>query len=133
MTDDTAYFRMLIIYHIDHFFFFFLMIRRPPRSTLFPYTTLFRSHGGASSDVSRPGGIREEFSPAFEDELGVSGTALRRIREPLRGLPLPQQSAAAKPKPGSNAARLMNRRGGNRSPTGNPTRSKPYPLRASAP
>src|SRR6266508_4715318 len=25
--------------------FFFLMIRRPPRSTLFPYTTLFRSHG----------------------------------------------------------------------------------------
>src|SRR5215475_15317677 len=30
-------------------FFFFLMIRRPPRSTLFPYTTLFRS---------RPGGCR---------------------------------------------------------------------------
>src|SRR5574340_1285682 len=28
------------------FFFFFLMIRRPPRSTLFPYTTLFRSQGG---------------------------------------------------------------------------------------
>src|SRR5215211_9117043 len=27
------------------FFFFFLMIRRPPRSTLFPYTTLFRSAG----------------------------------------------------------------------------------------
>src|SRR2546423_4097828 len=28
-------------------FFFFLMIRRPPRSTLFPYTTLFRSHAHA--------------------------------------------------------------------------------------
>src|SRR5256885_7230318 len=28
-------------------FFFFLMIRRPPRSTLFPYTTLFRSTGSA--------------------------------------------------------------------------------------
>src|SRR4249920_4073712 len=28
---------------ISLFFFFFLMIRRPPRSTLFPYTTLFRS------------------------------------------------------------------------------------------
>src|SRR6266480_6424489 len=27
----------------SHSFFFFLMIRRPPRSTLFPYTTLFRS------------------------------------------------------------------------------------------
>src|SRR5690348_18402760 len=30
--------------HIPFFFFFFLMIRRPPRSTLFPYTTLFRSY-----------------------------------------------------------------------------------------
>src|SRR5437899_6714634 len=29
------------------FFFFFLMIRRPPRSTLFPYTTLFRSADAA--------------------------------------------------------------------------------------
>src|SRR2546426_8322468 len=28
---------------VIHFSFFFLMIRRPPRSTLFPYTTLFRS------------------------------------------------------------------------------------------
>src|SRR2546430_7035092 len=32
---------------VDSAFFFFLMIRRPPRSTLFPYTTLFRSHGAA--------------------------------------------------------------------------------------
>src|SRR5690242_21954659 len=30
-------------YIFSFFFFFFLMIRRPPRSTLFPYTTLFRS------------------------------------------------------------------------------------------
>src|SRR5436190_11972743 len=30
--------------HLYHTFFF-LMLRRPPRSTLFPYTTLFRSHG----------------------------------------------------------------------------------------
>src|SRR5256885_14883392 len=35
-----------------HLFFFFLMIRRPPRSTLFPYTTLFRS--GAAGAI---GGI----------------------------------------------------------------------------
>src|SRR2546429_10023688 len=35
----------IYIIHISYFlfFFFFLMIRRPPRSTLFPYTTLFRS------------------------------------------------------------------------------------------
>src|SRR5206468_11115868 len=33
----------LFFVSIIFFFFFFLMIRRPPRSTLFPYTTLFRS------------------------------------------------------------------------------------------
>src|ERR1022692_5157694 len=33
----------IILYAWFCFFFFFLMIRRPPRSTLFPYTTLFRS------------------------------------------------------------------------------------------
>src|SRR2546426_12790915 len=33
----------LFSYFFFLFFFFFLMIRRPPRSTLFPYTTLFRS------------------------------------------------------------------------------------------
>src|SRR6266568_5410466 len=36
-------------------FFFFLMIRRPPRSTLFPYTTLFRSRPGPCAARPRPG------------------------------------------------------------------------------
>src|SRR5256885_15179173 len=37
---------------LSFFFFFFLMIRRPPRSTLFPYTTLFRSAGaGRGTDI----------------------------------------------------------------------------------
>src|SRR2546430_12834312 len=35
------------------YFFFFLMIRRPPRSTLFPYTTLFRSLWGTDADDER--------------------------------------------------------------------------------
>src|SRR2546430_9834626 len=34
-------------------FFFFLMIRRPPRSTLFPYTTLFRSAGRRRAEHER--------------------------------------------------------------------------------
>src|SRR2546429_7423370 len=34
---------------LSHVFFFFLMIRRPPRSTLFPYTTLFRSTVGKAN------------------------------------------------------------------------------------
>src|SRR2546425_7891116 len=33
----------MIVFLVPSLFFFFLMIRRPPRSTLFPYTTLFRS------------------------------------------------------------------------------------------
>src|SRR5215813_14889552 len=37
------------------FFFFFLMIRRPPRSTLFPYTTLFRPHAQHWTLQCRPG------------------------------------------------------------------------------
>src|SRR2546425_9152803 len=46
------------IYNVA-FFFFFLMIRRPPRSTLFPYTTLFRSH-----IVSEPStGPERQLSP----------------------------------------------------------------------
>src|SRR3989449_558532 len=37
---------MLYYHHCRSLFFFFLMIRRPPRSTLFPYTTLFRAPSG---------------------------------------------------------------------------------------
>src|SRR2546430_17641526 len=42
--------------HCLYFFFFFLMIRRPPRSTLFPYTTLFRSRvrGASVKQLLRP-------------------------------------------------------------------------------
>src|SRR5256885_11135156 len=40
VASRTTY-RLVVV--SKHFFFFFLMIRRPPRSTLFPYTTLFRS------------------------------------------------------------------------------------------
>src|SRR6266487_5861883 len=38
--------------------FFFLMIRRPPRSTLFPYTTLFRSRPDSPHRPARPGAGR---------------------------------------------------------------------------
>src|SRR3712207_8285320 len=50
------------------FHFFFLMIRRPPRSTLFPYTTLFRSDRGSavtpSPSVSKASDGRRELLPA---------------------------------------------------------------------
>src|SRR2546425_4984149 len=52
------------LYFCNRFFFFFLMIRRPPRSTLFPYTTLFRS-----------GRARDRVANAAPDH-GARGRAL---------------------------------------------------------
>src|SRR2546422_7057734 len=46
------------------FIFFFLMIRRPPRSTLFPYTTLFRSSRWTSSTSCRPAGRPPSSRPS---------------------------------------------------------------------
>src|SRR2546430_8605650 len=52
--------------------FFFLMIRRPPRSTLFPYTTLFRS---APSSASVPTGFtRRDGMPIAATRFRVSGS-----------------------------------------------------------
>src|SRR2546429_5917719 len=53
------------------FFFFFLMIRRPPRSTLFPYTTLFRSvssRDGPAATVSSTSTGRDACPSARSEE-----------------------------------------------------------------
>src|SRR5256885_12019469 len=63
--------------------FFFLMIRRPPRSTLFPYTTLFRSRG-------QPGDGRGDGASGRGDpvprgrELAATGRHRARPRAALR-------------------------------------------------
>src|SRR5258708_36826298 len=62
---------------LSHFFFFFLMIRRPPRSTLFPYTTLFRS--GPASPISFAG--PDMSSPRCESSPAASSSRLRRSEE----------------------------------------------------
>src|SRR2546425_8878018 len=46
---------MSFLYILLFLFFFFLMIRRPPRSTLFPYTTLFRSPDGRTGHANDHG------------------------------------------------------------------------------
>src|SRR3712207_7730062 len=56
---------------------FFLMIRRPPRSTLFPYTTLFRSQ--------RPG--RRRAARPHPDHDAARGPRPRAVRARLRGGP----------------------------------------------
>src|ERR1043165_8967507 len=53
---------------------FFLMIRRPPRSTLFPYTTLFRSTEGIGSSVTA---LCQVVNPCPRDEDGnITGTVV---------------------------------------------------------
>src|SRR5205085_11684692 len=53
-VNQIAFVFVRVVY--SHHYFFFLMIRRPPRSTLFPYTTLFRSveQGHLAEDVAGP-------------------------------------------------------------------------------
>src|SRR6266478_9309407 len=58
------------------FFFFFLMIRRPPRSTLFPYTTLFRSwlfppHPSAAAAPSCPCSRSEEHTSELQSQSNL--------------------------------------------------------------
>src|SRR3712207_7975518 len=58
-------------------FFFFLMIRRPPRSTLFPYTTLFRS--GLADDEAET--LVRAFTNYFQlINLAEDSERIRRIR-----------------------------------------------------
>src|SRR3712207_8067886 len=60
-------------------FFFFLMIRRPPRSTLFPYTTLFRSRSNAIAI----GVLIKYFKMSFEEawKLVYSKVPIANIHE----------------------------------------------------
>src|SRR5690554_7959243 len=53
-------------------FFFFLMIRRPPRSTLFPYTTLFRSIAFTGIKIADLGGHKLAAS-AEQNAFNVTG------------------------------------------------------------
>src|SRR3712207_8850748 len=67
------------------FLFFFLMIRRPPRSTLFPYTTLFRSTSRAPDPASRRGSrrVRARSAPRaypVRARSPCTGTSARRRR-----------------------------------------------------
>src|SRR5436309_11527782 len=65
------------------FFFFFLMIRRPPRSTLFPYTTLFRSRLGQTVHIDGDvgGHFGSPFTSALASPLGPSVTLTGRSEE----------------------------------------------------
>src|SRR2546427_7431375 len=88
------------MFHLDSHFFF-LMIRRPPRSTLFPYTTLFRSRAQAGHPAhaeSRAGGhhgdeAAEDPSAALDELLRPEpGRRGRRARSEEHTSELQSQS-----------------------------------------
>src|SRR5437899_12726500 len=62
--------------YITFLCFFFLMIRRPPRSTLFPYTTLFRSYSADAPDL-------QKIAKEAEVDVVLTG-ALLSVGERLR-------------------------------------------------
>src|SRR5688572_33215458 len=73
-------FNFISTFYILSFLFFFLMIRRPPRSTLFPYTTLFRSSRDLADD---PGG-RNFYDPVIEIIRNVQCTLRIQDRKSTR-------------------------------------------------
>src|SRR3712207_9132872 len=85
------------------FIFFFLMIRRPPRSTLFPYTTLFRSR--------RPGALD------------------RRREQPLRAAPGPRAHGRAVPLDPAGEGQERRPLGALRAARGLPRDAAPLPRR----
>src|SRR5437016_12120436 len=68
-------FSYILLFVTSFFFFFFLMIRRPPRSTLFPYTTLFRSLKASSCNTLLAG-----MHPDSRVPRGAAGN-IRRSEE----------------------------------------------------
>src|SRR3712207_7397510 len=76
--------------HVEDFFF--LMIRRPPRSTLFPYTTLFRSVVDLSGLEGR---IPDPLVGVARDRLQLEVPRLQRLHEELRGVSRRQHAGKA--------------------------------------
>src|SRR5258707_11130851 len=96
-------------YYFYSLFFFFLMIRRPPRSTLFPYTTLFRSPQGRRGRVveeDRHLSDHARARPAPGDRREVPVGAGQHVHGVQRG---EGDRDAADGEPAHRAARLVPR------------------------
>src|SRR2546427_7790684 len=99
----------MLLSDLPYLFFFFLMIRRPPRSTLFPYTTLFRSINGKScmafpDRAPRPLGLRQRRAARAgygeaQWQQHPGGHPDREIRDVVR--PRPDDRDAGLPRGGT--------------------------------
>src|SRR3712207_504880 len=85
-----------IVYNM-HLFFFFLMIRRPPRSTLFPYTTLFRSQFVVFS-WDGAANLETGLFPRFRSLAAEYGAAMTFFLSGIYALPSEQRMQYAPPR-----------------------------------
>src|SRR6266498_566817 len=81
----SLFFINLVFYYFLFFFFFFLMIRRPPRSTLFPYTTLFRAELAPVGQRLAVWALHRPFPPGLGQLLEQ-----RRLADAAAGQRIPQ-------------------------------------------
>src|SRR3954466_16435215 len=87
------------------FVFFFLMIRRPPRSTLFPYTTLFRSGCNAGACHGIPSGrvIAAQRSEEHTSELQSHDNLVCRLLLEKKTKEKPRSPTRASRRPGQGS------------------------------
>src|SRR6478752_6855093 len=118
------YLSLLSTYRTHSFFFlffFFLMIRRPPRSTLFPYTTLFRSSVRRPAQTRRPSsrhrqrqiGRSEEHTSELQSRLHIVCRLLLEKKKSNKHCALPQSNSPShRPltvRPGRRSVMLIQR------------------------
>src|SRR5438874_9901102 len=75
---DCLYDLFILLSYYLFFYFFFLMIRRPPRSTLFPYTTLFRSDDWIGASLVEEGRVALF---AKDDMVGRAGDKPKQMED----------------------------------------------------
>src|SRR5256885_8908819 len=102
---------MLFRLHFS-FFFFFLMIRRPPRSTLFPYTTLFRSIRAGVLVGAVAGGALQD---AVGEAVAFDGGAVRGGDAGMEAQPRSEEHTSELQSPCNLVCRLLLEKKNNRS------------------
>src|SRR2546426_11857702 len=109
---------------LTYFLFFFLMIRRPPRSTLFPYTTLFRSvvtlHGMDVVLLERSAAARLLARRVLRGAAAVTAVSSDLADRAARATGLDRERIVVQPMPIAAAQFTRTSGGGGRGVTGGP-------------
>src|SRR5699024_12709872 len=84
-TISSCLFSFVLLFSVHlSFLFFFLLIPRPPRSTLFPYTTLFRSRGIFGQKALRPNKVNKVGISVTEAIITTTTAILKIDRKSTR-------------------------------------------------